>query len=188
MSPGARETTSDDPGSDDDPTRGREPFPVVGLVAGCAVGLVVVIGVLMAVALRGGATRGDADGLATDVSVFTTVVLSSRPPERAYDHLSAECREQIDYPRFERAVTDARADIEEEFGIDLGLLAVAEVATRSVDDGRGEASVSFEEIGFDEIPVGEVFEATGWSTWAYESGLWRATDCTDPGDLVRLEP
>jgi hypothetical protein len=174
------------------PAAGERPgeyqsFPIVPLVAGCAVVVVLVVGVIMAVALRGGTTRDDEGGLADDVEVFTTVVLSSRPPERAYDHLAEACREQVTFEAFEDAVDEAREELERRFDLDLGTLAVAEVRTRDVADDRGEAAVSLEEIGLEELPVGEVFEATGWSAWAYESGVWRATDCAAPGGLVSLD-
>lgn len=165
------------------PDAGRR-VPVVGAVLGGAVVVVVVVGVLMAIGLRGGTTRDDADGLARDVEAFTMVVLSSRPPDRAYDHLSAECRDQISVEAFAAAVEEVRRALARRLDVDLGALAVAEVETRGVAGGRGEAAVAVEEIGVDEIPVGDPFELVGWSRWAYEAGLWRAIDCADPGGLV----
>jgi hypothetical protein len=75
--------------------------------------------------------------------------------------------------------------LQDEFDVELGRLAVAAVGTREVVDGEtGRARISLEEIGLDEIPVGDVFVATDWSDWVYEAGLWRASDCGRPGDLV----
>jgi hypothetical protein len=159
---------------------------VVPVVVGAAVVVVLVVGVLMAIGLRGGAERDDASGLANDMTVFATVILSSRPPERAYDHLAEACRERLTFEEFEAAVEEARFKLEGNFDVELGRLAVAEVETREVVDGeRGEARASFEEIGPDGIPVGEVFIGTGWSDWVYEAGLWRADSCGVPANLVR---
>jgi hypothetical protein len=158
---------------------------LVPVVVGAAVVVVLVVALIMAIGLRGGAKRDDASGLRSDVEGFTTVLLSSRPPERAYDHLAEACREQISFDEFAVAVDEARLSLEEEFDVELGRLAVAEVGTREVVDGEtGRARVSLEEIGLDEIPVGDVFVATGWNDWVYEAGLWRASDCGRPGDLV----
>ena len=72
--------------------------------------------------------------------------------------------------------------LQDEFDVELGRLAVAEVATRDVVDGEtGRAQVSLEEIGLDEIPVGDVFVATDWSDWVYEAGLWRASELRPTG-------
>lgn len=171
----------------DDPSASGRPFPVVAAVAGGALVVVVVLAVVLAVGLRGGTARDNPDGLVDHVEIFTTVVLSSGEPERAYDHWSARCRDQVSYEQFEEAVDDSRRALEDELGIELGRLAVAEVDTRAVVDGSGEARVSLEEIGLDEIPVGDVFVATGWSDWVYEAGLWRAADCERPADLVAVE-
>jgi hypothetical protein len=73
---------------------------LVPVVVGAAVVVVLVVGLIMAIGLRGGAERDDASGLRSDVEVFTTVILSSRPPERAYDHLAEACREQITFDEF----------------------------------------------------------------------------------------
>jgi hypothetical protein len=171
-----------------DPATSESSSKVVPLVAGGAFVVVVIVAVVMAIGLRGGTASENADGLVDHVEIFTTVYLSSGSPDRAYDHWSSACRDQVGFDEFEQRVVASREALEEELGIDLGRLAVAEVDTRAVADGRGQAEVSLEEIGLDEIPVDDVFVATGWSDWVYEAGLWRAADCDRPGDLISATP